>query len=87
MSGLMYEAEVRGANSVWTVRSVTGIPTSGEQPDVRCQHCHGAVRVHKQQVPHGPADHVEHVSSSDAAHCVGGDAYKPPHRMSATPVT
>jgi hypothetical protein len=33
----------------------------GAQPaDVRCMHCHGSVRIHKQQVGHGPRDHVEH---------------------------
>jgi len=42
---------------------------------LRCMHCHGAVRIHRQQVPHGPQDHVEHVLRQDSIHCLGGHYY------------
>jgi len=35
---------------------------SGNAGDIRCRHCYGQVRVHKQKASHGPADHVEHRS-------------------------
>lgn len=60
--------------------------TSGEQPDIRCIHCHGKVRVHRQQVEHGPRDHVEHRSRQDSENCRGGHYFKGDHRMSLQPV-
>lgn len=53
---------------------------------LRCVHCHGAVRVHKQKVEHGPKDHVEHKSRQDSGHCQGGIYFKPPHQLSSQPV-
>ncbi len=54
---------------------------------IRCKHCHGAVRLHRQQVSHDPQDHVEHLSRQDSEHCIGGHYYKgPPPRLSAQPV-
>jgi hypothetical protein len=55
--------------------------------DIRCMHCHGAVRIHRQQVPHGPQDHVEHRSRKDSEGCKAGVHFKGEHRMSTTPVT
>jgi hypothetical protein len=56
--------------------------------DIRCMHCHGPVRVHQQQVAHGPEDHVEHRSRKDSEGCRGGIYFKgEPHQMSAKPVT
>ena len=26
--------------------------------NIRCMHCHGAVRIHRQKVPHGPQDRM-----------------------------
>src|SRR6266568_3796053 len=46
---------------VWKVRSVEALET-GTHRGARCKHCQGEVRVHKQQVPEGPGDHVEHTS-------------------------
>jgi hypothetical protein len=56
---------------------------------LRCMHCHGAVRLHKQRVPHGPADHVEHRSRADSTSCRGGHYFNAgtPHRMSSNPNT
>lgn len=59
---------------------------SGLSRGVRCMHCHGAVRVHKQKVPHGPRDHVEHRSRQDSEGCRGGAYFKGEHRMSLMPV-
>ncbi len=33
---------------------------------IRCLHCHGAVRLHKQRSANGPKDHVEHRSRQDS---------------------
>jgi hypothetical protein len=61
--------------------------SSGEQPAIRCLHCHGRVRVHKQAVPHGPQDHVEHVSRRDSENCRGGHYFKGEHKMSLQAVS
>lgn len=88
----MYECEVELPFSVegekvyrWVVRPCDTL-ASGKQRGVRCMHCHGEVRVHKQHVAHGPADHVEHVSHQDSEHCRGGVYFKEPHKMSDNPV-
>lgn len=60
--------------------------SSGSQHGIRCAHCHGDVRVHKQQVKHGPADHVEHMSRQDSERCRGGHHFKGIHQLSQHPV-
>ena len=45
---------------------------SGKEQAIRCIHCHGQVRVHKQQVVHGTQEHVEHLSRKDSENCRGG---------------
>ena len=50
------------------VSSLGSAPKDG----IRCRHCHGRVRVHKQRVAHGPADHVEHYRRRDSENCCGG---------------
>jgi hypothetical protein len=60
---------------------------SGEQPEIRCIHCHGRVRVHKQNVEHGPQDHVEHLSRQDSENCRGGHYFNGEHKISLQPVT
>ena len=70
----------------WVEVEVSALP-SGEQPDIRCVHCHGRVRVHKQNVERGPQDYVEHLSRQDSENCRGGHYFKGEHRMSLQPVT
>lgn len=89
----MYECEAKTLFKVdgqrewrWMKKPVSSIANSGTQPDVRCLHCHGKVRVHKQQVEHGPADHVEHLRRTDSENCLGGSYFKGVHRMSDEPV-
>jgi hypothetical protein len=54
---------------------------------IRCMHCHGAVRLHQQQVGHGPQDHVEHRLRQDSERCIGGVYYQgPPHQLSTQPI-
>lgn len=88
----MYECEVKapfregdGKAWKWVVRSCTLLDT-GTNRGVRCMHCHGAVRVHKRQVDHGPADHVEHLRRTDSENCKGGSYFMGTHRMSDDPV-
>jgi hypothetical protein len=66
---------------IWKVRSVELLQT-GTHREVRCKHCQGGVRVHKQQVPNGPGDHVEHTSRDDAEHCPGSPLFKGVFRTS-----
>ncbi len=54
--------------------------------DTRCMHCHGAVRVHRKKVPHGPQDHVEHLSGQDSTGCKGGIHFDGNHRLSLQPL-
>jgi len=72
MTNKMYECEVKKlfmeqGKEVWkwVLRPVSSLG-SGEQPGIRCMHCNGAVRVHKQTAENGPADHVEHLSHEDS---------------------
>ena len=53
---------------------------------IRCMHCQGAVRLHKQRVPDGPQDHVEHRSRNDSEHCKGGSYFLGVHRTEVAPV-
>lgn len=69
----------------WAEVAVSSLP-SGEQPDIRCLHCHGRVRVHRQKVEHGPADHVEHLAHQDSENCKGGHYFNGVHKMSLNPV-
>ena len=70
----------------WTVKPVSSLPTSGARKDIRCRHCHGRVRVHKQQVAGGPTDHVEHLSHDDTVRCRAGSNFAGEHHMSDDPV-
>ncbi len=89
----MYDCEVKAAFKEgdgkvwkWTERSCELLDT-GTHRGIRCKHCHGAVRVHKQQVPNGPADHVEHLRRKDSENCRGGSYFNGhTHRMSDEPV-
>jgi len=66
----------------WVEASVSTLQ-SGRSQHIRCLHCHGVVRVHKQHVDHGPADHVEHRSRQDSENCLGGVYFKGIHRLSS----
>ena len=71
----------------WRWKEVAVSEALGAQAtDVRCVHCHGAVRIHKQQVGHGPRDHVEHRLRQDSESCRGGIHFQGIHRMSTQPV-
>lgn len=54
--------------------------------EVRCMHCHGAVRIHRRKVAHGPQDHVEHLSRQDSQGCKAGVHFDGIHRKSSQPV-
>jgi hypothetical protein len=69
----------------WTpvnVSEIVGLPN----PRIRCAHCRGAVRLHRQHVEHGPRDHVEHRSRHDSEHCRGGHYFQGDHRLSSRPL-
>lgn len=76
-----------GSEGRWSEVSVSSIAAETPRDRLRCLHCHGAVRVHLQQVSHGPQDHVEHLSRKDSEHCRAGYYYTGgEHRMSSHPV-
>lgn len=90
---MMYECEIKALFKKdgirefrWVVKPVSSLGSSGSQPGIRCMHCHGRVRVHKQQVANGPADHVEHLEREDSENCRGGSYFKGNHRLSQNPV-
>lgn len=70
---------------IWTEVAVSDA-LGADAGDIRCLHCRGAVRLHRQLVPHGPEDHVEHRSRQDSEHCKGGSYFKGEHRLSLEPV-
>ncbi len=78
----------RDGNRVWdrkTVR-VAELDPAASSRDLRCTHCQGKARLHKQQVEHGPQDHVEHYSRQDSEGCRAGHYFQGTHRMSSNPV-
>ena len=90
---LMMECErrtlyVRNGEKVgdWKRVKVADLDGSVSSRDIRCAHCHGKVRLHKQQVDHGPQDHVEHYSRQDSEGCPGGIYFQGTARMSSSPV-
>lgn len=69
----------------WKVVPVTRV-LEVPRERLRCMHCHGAVRVHRRQVEHGPQDHVEHLLRQDSEHCPGGVHYTGQFQFSSQPV-
>jgi hypothetical protein len=89
----MYECEVKklfmrsGAKIwQWAVVPVSSLGSTPQGGGIRCKHCYGRVRVHKQQVAHGPADHVEHLRRRDSENCKAGHHFNGMHRISDEPV-
>ncbi|QJR10691.1 hypothetical protein DSM104443_01758 [Usitatibacter rugosus] len=88
----MFECEVKkqflvGERRVWRWTSVPVTKVFDAAPQhVRCLYCHGAVRVHKQKVAHGPQDHVEHTSRTDSEGCPAGHYFLGKPRLSSEPV-
>jgi hypothetical protein len=71
----------------WRWKEVTVSEAIGAAAsDIRCMHCHGAVRIHQQQVGHGPQDHVEHRLRADSENCRGGVYFAGTHQISTQPV-
>lgn len=72
---------------VWKWVAVEVTKVVGSPLAVRCVDSHGAVRLHKQRVKHGPKDHVEHLSRQDSTYCIGDMHYKGGEiRISTQPV-
>lgn len=87
---LMYDCDakllfVEKGSKIWRWET-RGVKAIGDDRDVRCTHCHGAVRIHRQKVPHGAADHVEHLRRRDSEHCRGGHHFQGDHRLSDEPL-
>jgi hypothetical protein len=79
---------IRNGEKVWDWKHVDVVELDGSvsSRDIRCAHCHGKVQMHKQQVEHGPQDHVRHHSRQDSEGCEAGHYFKGTHRMSSHPI-
>lgn len=75
----------RWVDHAWETTRVDQL-TSWSRSSVRCAHCYGAIRIHKQRVPHGPQDHAEHLFVQDSAHCKAGHHFTGSHKESSAPV-
>jgi hypothetical protein len=71
----------------WKRMNVADLDPEASSRDIRCVHCHGKVKLHRQQVGDGPQDHVEHASRKDSEGCPAGHYFQGTPRMSADPVT
>ena len=70
---------------LWVKIPVSLVGTQYEA--IRCMHCHGAVRIRRRGLDHGPEDHVEHQLREDSGNCKGGSIYvQGKHRLSLQPV-
>lgn len=93
MPGMMFECEQKKEFQVggtierrWAQVSASLVDGVSREL-LRCMHCHGEVRFHKQRQEHGTRDHVEHRSRADSIGCRGGHYFEGgPHRMSLNPV-
>ncbi len=78
----IYECEVKklflrnGVKRWKWIRMTVTDALAAEASEIRCKDCHGAVRMHKKHVGHGPAPHVEHKSKADSEHCPSGFYFK-----------
>lgn len=86
----MYECEVKtpyqppsGIEYRWKRCKVE---LTAHTDQVRCAHCSGAVRFHRQRKADGVPDHVEHLSRQDSENCMGGHYFKGVHSPSTQPV-
>jgi hypothetical protein len=78
MDERIYECEVKklflreGAKKWgWVLMPVADALRDGAT-EFRCKDCHGSVKLHGKNVPHGPAPHVEHKSRQDFEYCPSG---------------
>ena len=70
---------------LWIKIPVSLVGTSYEA--IRCMYCHGAVRIHRRSVDHGPEDHVKHLLHQDSENCQGDNIYvQGKRRLSLQPV-
>jgi hypothetical protein len=86
----MYECEVKAPyqtqNGIEYRWKRSKVELTADTDQVRCAHCSGAVRFHRQRKTDGVADHVEHLSRQDSENCKGGYYFKGVHSRSMSPV-
>ena len=96
MSERIYECEVkklfrRGEQKVWEWKKMSVATALADgATEFRCKDCHGAVKMHRKHVPHGPAPHIEHRHRQDSEYCIAGMYFRQnpgrEHRLSRMPV-
>jgi len=85
---LMLVCELK-SKGIWSVVPATQIPRGTCSPQIRCTHCHGAIRVHKAWwSEHSIQDHFEHRVRRDSTGCRGGYYHDPKseHQMAEEPI-
>jgi cytochrome c2 len=55
----------------WIEIAVADIP-SGAENLIRCTHCHGAIKLHKEKGETGPPHLAKHKARADADNCKNG---------------
>lgn len=69
----------------WVEVAVTDLADEGER-EIRCAHCHGAVKINRRKGERGAEDHVKHRSRADADNCQDGRGVQSGHGLSSKPV-
>ena len=74
----------------WVERPVSDVIPEKSTLEYRCKDCHGRVRLHGKNIPHGPSPHAEHMSKQDSEYCPSGMYFRQnpgrQPRMSLMPV-
>jgi hypothetical protein len=69
----------------WVEVAVADI-ANGDEVEIRCAHCHGAVKLLKANVDRGEEDHVKHRSRVDTENCQAGQGPQGGQGLSSKPV-
>ena len=76
----IYECEVKrrrvratgsGYEPFWKTKTLVEALVDGDT-EFRCKDFHGAVKLHKRNLPTGPAVHVAHKLRNDSEYCASG---------------
>jgi hypothetical protein len=95
----LYECEVKrrrvratgsGYEAFWKTKTLVDALLDGDS-EFRCKDCHGAVKLHRRNLPTGPSAHVAHKLRNDSEFCASGNWFLGATdgreaRLSGTPV-
>ncbi len=69
----------------WVEVAVADI-AGDEAAEIRCAHCHGAVKLQKAKADRGEEDHVKHRLRVDTDNCQGGKGPQGTQGLSSKPI-